>query len=58
MLPVATGGDVCGVLKRSSDGWMRPNVRGPNQWAVVNTLLPQFSEFISVMRQFTIERTL
>ena len=31
VLPVATGGDVCGVLKRSSDGWMRPPVRGPNQ---------------------------
>ena len=24
MLAVSTGGDVCRVLKRSSDGWMRP----------------------------------
>ena len=39
MLPVSTGGEVCRVLKRSSDGWMRP----------------PFSDFISVMRQFTIE---
>ena len=45
VLPVATGGDVSGVLKRSSDGWMRPPVRGPNQRALVNILLPQFSEF-------------
>ena len=55
MLPVSAGGDVCRVLKRSTDGWMRPPVRGPHQRAVVNILLPQFSDFISVMRQFTIE---
>ena len=34
---------------------MRPPVRGPNQRVVVNILLPQFSEFTSAMRQFTIE---
>ena len=54
MLPVSTGGDVCRVLKRPSDGWMRPPVRGPHERAVVNILLPQFSDFIYVMRQFTI----
>ena len=54
-LPVPAGGNVCSVLKRSSDGWMRRPVRGPNRRAVVKILLPQFSEFISVMRQFTIE---
>ena len=55
MLPVATGGDVCCVLKRSSDGWMQPPVRSPHKRAVVNILLPQFSDFISVVRQLTIE---
>ena len=34
---------------------MRPSVRGPNQRAVVNIVMPQFPESISVMRQFTIE---
>ena len=53
--PVLAGGDVCGVLRRSSDGWMRPPVRGPNEWAVVNNLLPQLAEFISVVCQFTTE---
>ena len=47
VLPVSTGGDVCRVLKRWSDGWMRPPVRAPYKRAVVNVLLPQFSEFIS-----------
>ena len=55
MLPVPTGGNVCCVLKRSSDGLMRPAVRGPHKRAEVNTLLPQFSDFISVIRKFTIE---
>ena len=55
MLPVATGGDICCVLKRSSDGWMRPSVRGPHLRAVVNILLPQVSDFIPVVRQLTIE---
>ena len=55
MLPVSTGGDVCRVLKRTSDDRMRPPVRGPHQRVVVNILLPQFSDFISVMQQFTIE---
>ena len=36
MLPVSAGGDVCRALKRSSDGWMRPPVRRPHKWAVVN----------------------
>ena len=49
MLPIATGGDVCRVLKRSSDGWTLPPV------AVVSVLFSQFSDFISVMQQFTIE---
>ena len=34
---------------------MRSSVRSPHQRAVVNTLSPQFSDFIPVMRQFTIE---
>ena len=55
MLPVATGGDVCCVLKRSSYGRVRSPVRGPHLRAVVNIITPQFSEFISVMRQFTVE---
>ena len=55
MLPVSAGGDVCRVLKRSSDGWMRLPVHSPHQRAVVKILLPQFSDFISVMRKFTIE---
>ena len=48
VLPAVRGGDVCGVLKRASDGWRRPPVRGPNQRAVVNVLLPQFAGLISV----------
>ena len=52
MLHISAGGDVCRVLKRSSDGRMQPPVRYPHKRAVVNTLLPQFSDFISVMRQF------
>ena len=55
MLPVSTGGDVCCVLKRSSDGWMRLPVRSTHQRAVVNILLPQFSDFIPVMRKFRIQ---
>ena len=50
MLPVAPECDACGALKRARDGWMRPPRR-----AVVNILLPQFAEFISAMRQFTLE---
>ena len=33
MLPVSAGGDVCRVLKRSRDGWMRPPVGRPHQLA-------------------------
>ena len=55
MLPVATGGNVCYVLKCSNDGRRRPPIRCPDNRAVVNTLLPQFSDFIPVMRKFTID---
>ena len=51
VLPVATRGDVSGILMRSSDGRVRPPICCPNKRAVVNKLLPQFAEFISVMRQ-------
>ena len=47
VLPVATGGDLCGVLKRSGDGWMRLPVCGPNQRAVVNILSAQILELIA-----------
>ena len=53
--PVSTEGEVCRVLTRSSDSWMRLPVRGPHQREVVNILMPQFSDFISVMHQFTFE---
>ena len=52
---VSAGGDVCRILKCSSDGWVRPAVRRPHKRAVVSTLLPHFSDFISLMRKFTIE---
>ena len=44
MLPIATGGDVCCVLKCSSDGRMRPPIRCPDKRAAVNVL------FVSVLR--------
>ena len=54
-LPVSAGGDVCRVLKRPSDRRVRSSVRRPHKRTVLNTLLPQFSDFIPVMRKFTIE---
>ena len=48
MLPVATGGDVCCVLK-CCGGRTRPPIRCPDWRVVVNTVLPQFSDFIPVM---------
>ena len=44
MLPVLAGGDVCRVLKCSSDGRMRPPIRCPEQ-AAVNVLLSKFFRF-------------
>ena len=55
VLPAATGGDVCCVLKCSSDGRMRPPSRCPGSRAAVNVLLSKFSDFISVVRQLTIK---
>ena len=45
-VPVSTGGDVCRVLTRSSDGRVRPPVPGPHKRATVNTLMPQFSDCV------------
>ena len=58
MLPVPAGGNVCCVLKRSSGNWARSPVSSPHKRAVMNTLLPQFSDFIPVLREFTIESRL
>ena len=38
-----------------SHGWVRPPVRGPNKRAIVDTLLPQFHNFVSVAREFAIK---
>ena len=54
-LPVPTGGNVCCVLKRSSDSQVRSSVRCPNERAIVNTLLPQLHNFISVIQEFAIK---
>ena len=43
------------LLKRSRDGRVRPPVRRPHKRAAMNTLLPHFSNFISVMREFAIK---
>ena len=48
MLPVPAGGNVCCVLKRSSDSRVRTSVSRPRKRAVMNTQLPQFSDFIRV----------
>ena len=55
MRPVPAGGDVCCVLKRSSDRWVRSSVRRPHNKTVLNTMLPQFPDFVPVVRKFTVE---
>ena len=55
MLPVPAGRNACCALKRSSDSWVRSPVSRPHNEAVMNTLLPEFSDFILVMRKFTIK---
>ena len=43
------------ILKRSSDSRVWSSVRRPHKRTVLNTLLPQFSDFVSVVREFAIE---
>ena len=55
LLPIPTRGNVCCVLKRSSDGRVRSSLHCPNKKATVNALLPQFPDFASVVREIAIK---
>ena len=50
LLPVPGGGEVCCVPKRSSYGWVRSPIRCPDKRAIMNALLSQFHNFVSVVR--------
>ena len=54
LLLILTGGSVCCVLKRLSYGQVRSSIHCPNKRANVNALLPQFHNFMSVIREFAI----
>ena len=49
LLPVAAGCNVCCILQCSSDGGVWSPVRRPDKRAIVNTLVSQFQDFVSVV---------
>ena len=55
LLTDPTGGNVCCVLKRSSHCRVRSSIRCPKKRAIVNALLSQFHDFVSVMPEFVIK---
>ena len=46
------------ALKCSSYGWVRSSIRCPDKKEIVDALLPQFHNFISVIREFAIKSRL